>query len=94
MGSNRGSKRDIQDVYLMPPGATKPSLVVEGGAAHDEKEMVKDMKNWLKKGQNQVKKVILIIWIMLPGGIMGGRIEVYEMDEKKKNTVLVDEWVC
>jgi len=88
------SKREIQDVCLYPNGAKRPSLVIVSGAKHDEPEMVHDMNLWMKKGKGRVRKVILMIWIMLPGGIMGGRIEVYDYDPEHKNGALAQELVC
>jgi hypothetical protein len=89
------SKREIQDVYIHPKGNKAPSLVVESGTILDEKDLIQDMKVWMKKGRGHVRKIILMIWIMLPGGYMGGRIEVYEHKKKNGNHtgVLTQKWV-
>lgn len=87
------SKRDIQDVYLVPIGADFPSLVVECGGLPDRQEMIADMRDWFRKGHGKVVKVILMIWIMLPEAIMGGRIEAYDFDHVQDREILVREWV-
>jgi hypothetical protein len=55
-----------------------PSLVVQNGTVLDEKEMIRDMRTWMKKGKGSVRKVILMVWTMLPPDIIGARIEVYD----------------
>jgi len=90
---NKNSKRAILDAFIVPRGAGAPTLVVECGALPDEKDMISDMRTWFRKGRGLVNKVILMVWIMLPGGIMGGRIEVYEFDTANNKENLVQEWV-
>jgi len=90
---NKSSKRAILDVFVVPRDAGAPTLIVECGGLPDEKDMLSDMRTWFRKGRGLVNKVILMIWIMLPGNIMGGRIEVYEFDNANNKENLVQEWV-
>jgi len=93
MPSDEESARDIRDAYLLPKDATVPSLVVECGRADEEAAMLADMRNWFRKGDGKVKKVILMVWVMKPSWVIGGRIEVYEFDNQKFEEKLVQEWV-
>ncbi|KAF8534502.1 hypothetical protein BDD12DRAFT_983821 [Trichophaea hybrida] len=95
-GKIKEGKREIHDVYILPniPNRQRiPSLVVQNGTVLDEKEMLRDMRTWMKKGKGSVRKVILMIWKMLPPDILGARIEVYDYNAETREGKLTQEWV-
>jgi hypothetical protein len=51
------------------------------------KQLRTDMDRYLREGQGNIQKVILLIWNHLDSNYVGGDVEVYEINKKTKESM-------